>query len=389
LYILQSHPIQYFSPLFKKLSSEIDAEIKVLYCHNTVSKGYSDKEFGVKIKWDTPLLEGFSYGFLRNYSPVGGTDNKFVNQINFGIVREILKNKPDVLLIHGWAYFTIWLAVFASLFTKTKIWLKCETPLNQELLKSKLIRFAKSFLLRNLFFKFIHKFLYIGDQNKQFYEYHKIKPNKLFFSPYSVDNDFFHSEFIKLKAQKTEIKNELKISEKDIVILFSGKLINKKRPFDLLEAFYKMNLPNSKLIFLGDGELKSELSRKVSDYQLDEKVIFTGFVNQSEISKYYLVADVFVLPSSIGETWGLVVNEAMNFGLPVIVSDVPGSAYDLVQEGQNGFVFPVGNVDYLSEKLLEICSSQRMRNDFGKASIEIIKKYSYSTIIDEINKNLI
>jgi glycosyltransferase involved in cell wall biosynthesis len=388
IYILQSHPIQYFSPLYRAMSLGLQCNFKVFYCSDSSVKGYFDKGFGTNVKWDIPLLDGYPHQFLKNYALHPATHNKLFNLINPGIVKVILKEKPDVLWIHGWSYFTIWLAIFTCKLSRTKIWLKCESPLNQELKKNKINRFVKKVLLKYFLFKIIDKFLYIGNQNKLFYQYHGVPERKLIFSPYSVDNKNFSETYHKLNPIKNELRLKIGVPDDHIVILFSGKLIQKKCPMDLLEAFQQLKDLSTTLIFLGDGELRSELEEKIKAFNI-KNVLITGFVNQTEIPNYYAISDIFVLPSTIGETWGLVVNEALNFALPVIVSDMPGSAYDLVKEGMNGYIYPVGNTQVLAQKLQELCVSPEQRNKFGMASLDIIKQYSYQTIIKEIENKLL
>src|SRR5207244_8617547 len=134
------------------------------------------------------------------------------------------------------------------------------------------------------------------------------------------------------------------------IILYSGKYINKKRPLDVLKAFMALNKPDYWLIMVGEGELRKEMEALIRDNNV-RNVILTGFVNQSVIPEYYAISDVFVMCSDIGETWGLSVNEAMNFNLPVVISDLTGCSYDLVYDGINGYTYKTGDVNDLAVKL--------------------------------------
>jgi len=222
----------------------------------------------------------------------------------------------------------------------------------------------------------------------------------LFFAPYAVDNKRFIEARKSLSKNRKLLRKELRIDEKDIVILFVGKLIYKKHPFDLLRAYELLNmgksdLPNINvnvrrsdfqkfnLIFVGDGILRPELENYVKEYNL-KNVHFTGFKNQTEIPKYYALSDIFVLPSGAGETWGLVVNEAMCFGLPIIASDVVGCGPDLVKHGENGYIYPVGNIEKLTDYLEDLIKNPEKRKSFGKKSFEIIQEYTYEKDIKGI-----
>jgi len=387
IYCLQSHPIQYFSPLFQAIAAKGFCNFKVFYCSDSSVKGYFDRGFGSNIKWDIPLLEGYPSQFLKNYSPKPGTNLKLFNLINPGIIKVILKDKPDIVWLHGWSYLTIWFAIMACKISGTKIWMKSESPLNQELVKSKQNRFLKKIFLQHFLFKLIDKFLYIGTENKEFYQHYKVPDHKLIFSPYAIDNDRFSKAFHKLKSEKNKIKEQLNIPLNSIVLLFSGKLISKKRPLDLLDAFKQLNDPNLFLIFLGDGELKTTIEEEVKINNI-ENVKISGFVNQKEISNYYTMANILILPSTMGETWGLVVNEAMNFDLPVIVSDMVGCAKDLVKDDVNGYTYPVGDTKILVSKLKCLYLSAQKLESFGLASGRIVKQYSYEMVIQGIEYSL-
>jgi glycosyltransferase involved in cell wall biosynthesis len=145
---------------------------------------------------------------------------------------------------------------------------------------------------------------------------------------------------------------------------------------DLLMAYERINFENRALVYLGDGILRKSLEDYAKEKGLKD-VYFLGFKNQTELSKYYALADIFVLPSGIGETWGLVVNEAMCFSLPIIVSDMVGCAKDLVKNGENGFIFKTGDINELTECLLKLLQEPELREKMGKRSLEIISRWSY------------
>ena len=157
IFCLQSHPIQYFSPLYNEIHRKGICDFTVLYCTDSSIKGYLDKGFGSNVKWDIPLLEGYSYKFLKNYSPKPGTNLKWYNLINPGIIRAIYREKPDIVWIYGWSYLTNWLAILTCKFTGTKLWLKCESPLNQELKKSRFNRIVKKIFLQYFLFRLVDK----------------------------------------------------------------------------------------------------------------------------------------------------------------------------------------------------------------------------------------
>ena len=383
LYFL-SHPIQYFSPLLKELAKKTDLE--VCYFSDVSLKLNKDAGFGTAIKWDIPLLEGYQSEFLKNWRSSGPLTNSFFDVFNPSVITKLWKTKHKIVIVNGWSYSSNWLVfIFGKLFGK-KIWMRAENPLNQELRKSSKVLLIKKILLKHFLFRFfIDKFLYIGSQNKEFYRYYGVKDEGRFiFTPYAVNNASFREEAKRLQPLKVAIKDELKIAPDKKIILYSGKYIEKKRPIDLLKAFNQIENQDYLLIFMGEGELRPEMEQYIRDHKLSN-VLLSGFVNQSQISKYYAIADVFVMCSGMGETWGLSVNEAMNFGLPVLVSSTCGSSYDLVREGVNGYVFKEGNIVEMAEKLSNILRSDDNIRKMGEASIEIINRFSIDVIVDNIS----
>ena len=136
------------------------------------------------------------------------------------------------------------------------------------------------------------------------------------------------------------------------------------------------------VILVGDGSERRTLEDEIGRTGLRHARI-TGFVNQGEISQYYAACDVLVLPSS-HEPWGLVLNEAMCFGVPVIASDAVGAAPDLARVGENGAVYPVGDVGALAQALRVILRDPVRRAAMGARSREIVRGYSYDADVQGI-----
>lgn len=377
-----SHPIQYVSPLLKELSVQTDLKV-YYYCGQTPE--ISDVGFGQKVAWDIPLFDGYKFEFLRNLSNSSVMNASFLNAINFSVFKVLRQSDDNIVVVNGWSYMSDWFVFFAAKIFNKKVWLRSEMPWNQEVLKiNSFKRSVKNMFFKYILFKyFIDKYLYIGTQNKLYYLMYGVKESDLIFTPYAVDNKFFQS----FNINTFLAKQKWKIREDQVVILYSGKLIEKKRPLDLLKAFNKLEDCKSVLFFMGDGPLRHELETYIKDYQV-KNVIISGFINQSEIGSIYSMADLFVMCSGIGETWGLSVNEAMNFGLPVIVSDTCGSSIDLVENAVNGFVFGEGDIDTLSSKMKLLIEDTLLRNRMGVESKKIVNQYSHQLSCDNIRAAL-
>ncbi len=369
---LVSHPIQYQVPLLQRLAADPEIALHVYYLDDQGVQRRLDPEFGVPVRWDLPLLEGYSWQFLRNRSPWPEGDH-FLRYIHPGIIAMLRKDRYDALIVHGYAHATEWLAFIGAWLSRTPLLLRGESTLLGD--RPRWVTVGKRLVLRALLRR-IRGALAIGVLNRQFYRAYGVPEERIFFTPYAVDNDRFLAEADRLSPSRLALREQLGWPAGRPVILCVGKLIPRKRPMDLLEAFARVEAQHpAVLVYVGDGSERRRLAEEAARRGLRHMVI-TGFVNQTEISRYYAAADLLVLPSS-HEPWGLVLNEAMCFALPVVASDAVGAAPDLVRPGENGFVFPAGDVEALAHALRELLADPAGRARMGARSREIVARYSY------------
>ena len=229
-------------------------------------------------------------------------------------------------------------------------------------------------VLGKTLFKLCSGFLCAGRANRHLYRLYGVPDRKLFRFAYSWGYDSFLEKSHELKPQRSRIRAELGIPEESLVILFCGRLSKEKNLFHLVDAYHQLDHELKSLIFVGDGDLRPSLEDYVRQLGADA-VYFFGFQNRGQIGKYYAVSDLLVLPS-VRETWGIVVNEAMCFGLPVIVSDQVGAGMDLVSDGRNGYrVSTDGDALFRSIKKMADFSEEE-RGLMGMKSVDIVKKWS-------------
>jgi glycosyltransferase involved in cell wall biosynthesis len=360
---LVSHPIQYQVPLFRALAETGEVDLDVLYCSSGSVGVHHDPGFGVEFAWDTPLLDGYRHSFLKNLSPIPNP-SRFLGCINPGVGRALATGCYDAVWVHGWGLASCWLGFNAANRHRIPLLLRGEANGLKE--PGSLKGCAKRFLLTRLFDQ-VSAFLAVGTNNAEFYTAYGVPRRKIFLAPYAVDNDFFFTRTRSPASERSSVRGREGMSPDLPVILFCGKFSGAKRPLDLLKAFQQLgDDPKASLVFVGDGPLRVELKQYVAEHGL-RRVHFLGFRNQTELPACYALADVFVLPSSF-EPWGLVVNEAMCFGLPVIASDMVGAVRDLVQDGVNGFVFPAGNVEILADRLRRVLLDDGLRQRMGAQS---------------------
>jgi len=366
LAVLVSHPILYQTSIFKKLAQHSKINLMVYFCgdFNVEKDGYE--------------LKGYKYKFLKNFSPY--PHNSFFGQINLGIIKELFSGRYDAILVHGYTRLTCWLAFLWAFITRTPILLKGVTTSTQR--RSIWVELSRKLILFPLF-KIISAFLTVGSMNKSYYKSYGVPDSKMFFVPYSVDNDFFSKKYKELSIKKKQLKQEKGLNLNLPVILHVSNLSPIKRPLDLLKAFQLVR-NEAQLVFVGEGTERKKLELYVKEHNL-KNVFFVGFKNRQELPIYYAIADIFVLPSA-SETWGAVINEAMNFKLPIITTDNVGAAPDLIQEGKNGYICRVGDINALSKYLLRLLKNPKLIKKMGEKSYEIISKWSFDKDVEGIVK---
>ncbi|BAZ03606.1 glycosyltransferase family 4 protein [Calothrix sp. NIES-3974] len=372
LAIISSHPIQYYAPWYKYLAHLGNIEIKVFYLWDFGIKKTIDVNFQQAIQWDIPLLDGYDYEFVANVSKNPGTHH-FWGLQNPSLVAQVAAYNPDVVLLMVYNY--------ASIYRFLVAWNRDKIPLifrgdSHRLIDNKGIKSWARRQFISLIYRHFAACLYVGKANYDYFRYHGVSRNKLFFSPHSVDNERFIAQAATAKLQAEVWKQELGIPQNHAVIIFVGKFELKKRPLDLLDAFLQAGLTDVSLLFVGAGNLEENLKQKAAG---NPNIYFAPFQNQSLIPRAYAVADLLVLPSyGEGETWGLVVNEAMCLGLPIIVSSHVGCTQDLVHPYHNGLVFEAGNVSALAKSLSEAFQDRKRLKSWGEKSMSIISNYSYN-----------
>lgn len=364
--------------LFRHLSTHPRIELTVCFCSKEALYARDVvRMYKTAAPWgdEQELLEGFKYKFVRNYSPWPSYLMWPFGLMNFGIWNEIRRKRPDGVILMSWANITWWVAILACVYYRIPFFYMTDANGQIEPLRSRWKIWLKKILLGRIIFRSCAGFLCAGAANKSLFSFYSVPERKLFAFAYSWGYESLVQDSLGLKSRRKQIRAELGITGNSFVILFCGRLSKEKDPRTLLEVYRRVNLPHTALIFVGDGELRESLQECAANAGLTS-VYFLGFQNRKEIPKFYAIADALVLPS-YSETWGIVVNEAMCFGLPVIVSDRVGAGPDLVQHGNNGFIFPAGDAEALAGCIRQLMDrSEEERLVMGMRSLDIIKKWS-------------
>lgn len=384
LAILSTHPIQYHSAWFRALAASGKVALRVYYCHQATPREQAGAGFGVEFDWDIPLLEGYPHTFLTNVADSPGHGN--FGRFDTPEIKEIIRRREyDAVLVNGWHYKSAWQAIWACWQSQVKVMVRGDSHLHTP--RSMAKRVVKTFAYR----RFIPRFdacLAAGKWSREYFLHYGALPERIFFVPHSIDNRQFRIEAESLESRRTALRKENNLDENAIVFMFSGKFVPKKRPMDFIRAVELAIQRNPFIqgLMVGDGPLRASCENVALKQNIP--VRFTGFLNQSQIIKAYVAADALVLPSDGGETWGLVVNEAMACARPCIVSDRVGCGPDLVIPQETGSVFPLGNVEALADSMLAFAGNPARIISMGIAAQSRLKNYSIETAVDGVIESL-
>lgn len=389
---LVSHPIQYQAPLLRRIAQEPDIDLTVFFGSDFSVRGYKDEGFGgVGVKWDVPLLDGYKHEFLpviRDNASVG-----IARPLNRGIFSRLrgTEAKPgfDVLWTHGYLSVNALHGIIAAKALGIPVLLRAESWLKDR------ERSQMKLMGKNIFFKTlkhcIDAVLPIGTLNSEYWKSYLGEDFPQFLMPYAVDNAYFQQRCHEARAKREALQQELGLDPSRPVILFASKLQSRKRCSDLLKAYLNLSPshgiePHPYLLIVGDGEERAALEREAAASGL-KSIHFCGFRNQSELPRFFDLATVFVLPSR-HEPWGLIVNEVMNAARAVIVSDDVGCQPDLITDGIEGCVFPVGDVAALTEALRKVLATPETAAEMGQRGLERIQQWNYEEDVRGLRRAL-
>ncbi len=357
------HPIQYHAPLFRALATrpELDFEVAFLELLNPQRQGQG---FGVAFQWDVPILEGYRSRVLPTMRYAKGQWGRTLR------ARACLRAiDPDVLLLTGWQTLPLIQLLSAARGMGIPVLMRGES----HALKP---RHPIIHRLHGSLFRRVDAFLVIGRANRALYERHGIPQDRLFDAPYFVDNDRFACEASRWREKRDELRASFSIPSGSVCFLYAGKFETNKHPEHLVAALGRVRRKRPDLplhaLFVGSGEVAADLQARAREEGVS--TTFAGFLNQTDIPKAYVAADALVLASA-GETWGLVVNEAMACGLPALVSDRVGCGPDLVEAGITGARYPFGNVEAMAAVIEQWAQRPDVMRQLGRAAEERVRTH--------------
>jgi glycosyltransferase involved in cell wall biosynthesis len=356
LFVFDTHPIQYRSPVFRALAGRLSGLHVYFFSDKFDGNRWWFHESGKipKQDWELRLTSGFQNEVLN----VRGIP-AFARRI----LRLLSENRPEAVVIYGYYLPEQWILWGIARFLGIPIIFIGETMLrNGTVLRNFLRR-----ILSPLFFSGVAQFVSIGEKSLAFYRHFRISNNRMIQAKYCTDTSFFRLPPEVSEATRTRFRQKWGIPPDAFVILFVGRLFERKRPTDVLDLHRRLKSDTRVYsVLVGNGPMEGLLQDSAGN---EERIKRLGFCNQAETRDAYHAADLLFVPSEY-ETWGLVVNEAFAAGTPALVTEHCGVAHDLVLEGVTGFVFPVGNLAAAESRVRALLDNPHLLDQMKKAAEE-------------------
>lgn len=376
LAIAISHPIQYHAPLYTFLAKDGRFDLRVFYMTDRGARAYYDAFAKTTVTFDNPILNGYEYEFLRSGEPEGWWSKK-TELMQFALRKRIAAWKPEAVYFHGYDNPAFWPAIAWCRENDVPVLFRGE---NEDVLPRPPLRRAARELFLKLLIPKVDAFLYIGVENKEFFLRRGVKSSKLFYVPYSVDNDYFLGGVgdEQLRAIREKVRAKYGFSPETRVFIYTHKLRGTMKPLDAVHGFASAASSFTRenaLIVCGDGELREEAEGAARAVP-EARIAFAGYISQSDLREHLLASDVMINPAI--EPWGCTVNEGLASGLAMISSDWVVGWPDMVRSGVNGEVYHVGDVDALTRLIVEFATK-------SDEEIEAMKRRSFDLATHELS----
>jgi glycosyltransferase involved in cell wall biosynthesis len=347
---------KYREPCFSRLAERLNKRITFYFLTEKMSHRsmlLSQKHSEIQAQW----LRGWKW-----HSPP--KDDRHLNDI-----LPIIRGNPDIMVLGAWdepTYVLLWL--WGVLLRKKIIfWIESTAADGRrqglkETYKKLLLSQASGCIVPGM----------------RSFDYCRIlgmPESRIFVAPNAVDREFFQSQADHLLPRREEIRRELALS--GVVILFVGRMVEEYKNISyLIRSFQRLKTSGKEvsLSMVGDGPDRAHYEEMVKRQNIFG-VRFLGEMDHDQLCRVYAASDIMVLPSRI-EPWGFVLNEAMEFGLPLVVTDRVGAGPDLVHPGENGFIVPSGDEAALVKALEKLINDPGLRTKMGQASRKIVEQFS-------------
>jgi glycosyltransferase involved in cell wall biosynthesis len=349
----------YRVPVFNALAARPEVALHVIFL--------SENDPALR-KWRIYKEEiKFSYQVLSSWRGRFGNRGMLLNR---GLHSALDHIKPQVLVCGGYNFPAYWQATRWAKRRHTPFILWSESTTFDRRRRHRSTEFMKSRFLTSC-----SGFIVPGKSSSDYLQELGVAEFSIFIAPNAVDTSLFSRLGLAAKKHENQIRAAHDLPSR--YFLYVGRLVKEKGIFDLLEAYCQLKPEIRKdvgLVFVGTGSQREELEKRASKVVVGS-IQFLNFVQRDDLAAMYALAEVLIFPTH-SDPWGLVVNEAMACGLPVITTNVAGCAADLVEHGWNGFVVERGNVADLASEMVRCAVDSTLRDTLGRRSRARIDEYS-------------
>lgn len=359
--VITGLPAPYREPVFAELARRPGINLKVFYA----ARGHADVGWSV----DQEAPRSYPHVFLRNYMPSAGRRLPMVGYATLGLTRELRTFAPDYLIVYGYNQLSQWLAFAYGWQHNIPFALRSDSNALLDTgtsWRNRLRRRLVGEIVRRA-----HAVLPVGTANREYWLRHGARGEQIVMAPYAVDNDRI-ARRVGRRAPARDGRCRL---------LYIGRLLPRKGVDLLIDAFERVRADvNVDLTIVGDGPDRARLIDRQSSAARAQTRWLGKLTNDQAIERM-AQADLFILPSRY-EPWGLVINEAMAAGLPVIADERAGGALDLIEPGKTGWTYEHGSVDSLSRTIRQAVGDRDRLAEMGLAARSRIADWTIAATVD-------
>ncbi len=348
--LITSIPAPYRLPIYGRVNEKYGSDFLVIFCAKRESNRL----------WNLDAFK-FNHIFLKeNVTAKKGNINFIHNNLDVWSKLKIFN--PDIVITTGFNPTHLYSYIYAKFYGKKHI------PMTDGWVESEKGLSLVHKLLRKLVFKTSNSFIGASKNSLKLYRSYGLENRKLFQSHLCIDNARFN--------------NNKKFSDRQYDLMFSGQFIERKIPLFFADVAIQVSksIKDLKVLILGDGTLKDELLIKLSHNNINYH--YGGFISQESLPKYYAMAKLFLFTTRI-DPWGVVVNEAMASGTPVLTTPYAGVINDLLIDGANGFILKIDK-DIWANKATAILKNTQLWEKLSSYAKESVKKFNFDIAVKGI-----
>ena len=359
LTVIVTHPIQYYAPLYRAITSQGRVALHVVFLSDAGIATYQDKGFGRPVKWDVPLLEGYEHTFVAPGLPLESL--RFWQRHHPALLAALERTRPDWILVHGYMNRMNWASVAWARQHGVKVAYTSDSNIH-DLHGGKIKKLIKRSVVGQ-FFRRVDLFFSMSDANQAYLQYFGAPPTRIRRLPFAID------------AHRFAAGAPAPGQPRDHDFVWAGKLIDIKRPSDFIAALALVHARVGRTIracLVGDGPLRDVVRQLAAQLPSGCELELAGFVNQSSMPEVLQRAEALVFTSS-REPYGLIATEAAAAGLALVAADRIGCVgpTGIARPEVNALIYPAGDIELLAARMVQLLQNRKLLSSMQARSREI------------------